>query len=337
MKTAGPGGRGWLFRALALLCALAVALAGSEILLRTVDLGPISRIPAPNHVDPELRLHQIDPDPVIGWTLRPGARGVLGNVEVSVNSLGCRGEEPRPGAALVLSLGDSIAFGAGVREDALFTATLERHLRATGCDASVLACGVSGYNLLQTLGRYRRDLGSLAPRLILLSLFSDDLAPPYLMADRSTAAWLRPRSALFRALDFGWSWAVVGKGRWVPAWSRDPHEAREESLRELGVWADARRHEGVPVLALLHPTLEPAGPNPGGNTSPEVVLAAEHAAFPSVRLEDGYRAAVGNDLPKLSILPPARDPHPNAGGQALIAAQIETIAPELLQGICHPR
>ena len=92
-------------------------------------------------------------DPVLGWSNRPGAKGIFArkefSYEVSINSFGLRGRETtgkKPaGVRRIAVLGDSFTWGVGATDDELYTAQLEQALPGT----EVLNFGVSGYGPVQ--------------------------------------------------------------------------------------------------------------------------------------------------------------------------------------------
>jgi hypothetical protein len=311
----------------ALVLGSAVALCGAEFALSRLDLGPISRVPLPNTVDRELRVHRVDEDPDIGWSLQPGASGELQGVEVSVNSVGCRGPEPRPRSPqrkLIISLGDSLPFGAGVP----FEQTFSHLLSLSMPKVDVLNCGVSGYNLEQSLRRYRRDLAQLEPDIVLLNLWSDDLFPPYRMVDNSVPGWLRRRSALWRALDVAWFWSKELSFIRPPSWALDTgsysDHARSFALNELR----EGKLRGIPALAVIHSTLYPLSDGRARAATPLKELAAE-AGLPVLDLDPRYRASVAEDLSALSINPATVDPHLNPRGHRLAARALQERLEEL--------
>jgi hypothetical protein len=109
-------------------------------------------------------------------------------------------------------------------------------------------------------------------------------------------------------------------------WAIDPDEEKRLAITAFEAFVAARQAEGVPLLALLHPMLEPLLDNPGGNTSIELEALARRLGVETVRLEDVYRAEVGRELPRLSINPATRDPHPGGDGQRMIG---DAVAPWL--------
>ena len=306
--------------ALAVLLGLAFALGVSEWALRTFDLGPLSRAPAPMAVDPDLVFHQHDPDPAVGYTMRPGKEGKLQNLPTRINSYGCRGGEPTGDDPLVVALGDSITFGAGVHEAQAFPALVAGELARREQPIRMLGCGTSGYNLEQMMARYDRDLAGLRPSLVLLNLFVDDLSPAYVLEDRSLASWLRFRSALFRAVERSRLWPGTGN-RPVPGWARDGREYSAAVSQRLATFLRRHRASGTEFLGITHPLLgEPLFGTAGPLEQLTLLAADERVAV--VRMRPVYAEATDGDILSLSINPNAKDPHPNAKGHRLIAGQI---------------
>jgi lysophospholipase L1-like esterase len=108
-------------------------------------------------------LFQRDPNAL--WTLRPGAvvpvpeTGAKDPDVERVNPAGYRGPLVAPGRARgtlrILTLGDSAAFGLGVRYEETFSAKLASMLDACGVKAEVIDAGVGGYTVRQGIERYR--------------------------------------------------------------------------------------------------------------------------------------------------------------------------------------
>jgi lysophospholipase L1-like esterase len=151
--------------------SLLITLLFAEIALRVLGIGAIGRGSAwfagGNH--PRFLFQ---PDPASGYTLRPGfhgeeiAQSKEFDVPVAIDGQGLRVQpHPAPPAPRVLALGDSITFGEGVPADATYSAVLERTLGARVDNA-----GVPGYSSAQMLGRLRRYLPLLHPRVVLMTL-----------------------------------------------------------------------------------------------------------------------------------------------------------------------
>jgi len=131
-----------------------------ELGLRLSGVAPLVR--------PRLLLDSIDAvsefpymqaDRDLFWVPRPGYTGVFHGRPLSINSLGCRGPEPRPrrpGRLRLACFGDSITFGYDVGDRETYAWFLGRELPGV----EVLNAGVNGYSSHQVLTRLRR----LAPR-----------------------------------------------------------------------------------------------------------------------------------------------------------------------------
>src|SRR5262245_52901940 len=98
-------------------------------------------------------LHEPRPDRAWLYGLRPGASARMdatGDVLYTINADGFR-DRPREkvpprGTWRAVVLGDSVAFGYGVEQEATFPARLERLLSRAGAPAEVLNLAMNGYN-----------------------------------------------------------------------------------------------------------------------------------------------------------------------------------------------
>jgi hypothetical protein len=125
-------------------------------------------------------------DDTLGWTVVPNWKSEDGLSASSVEGLrsATQGEVLRlgPGNCRVALVGDSFTFGDGVRFEDSWGYRLEQML-PQGC--RVLNFGVGGYGIDQMYLRYKRDVPSWKPNLVILSFIDPDL-------DRtmSSYAWL---------------------------------------------------------------------------------------------------------------------------------------------------
>lgn len=90
------------------------------------------------------------------YSLRPGFSDGLQNVDAR----GFRVSVPadRPGDRVVVVIGDSVPFGASVRDDETYPSVLARQLRADGRQLGVVNAGVASYNTQQSFDRLRIDV-----------------------------------------------------------------------------------------------------------------------------------------------------------------------------------
>jgi hypothetical protein len=129
------------------------------------------------------------PDSTIGWILRPNYSGVCVDsggqsvMEITINSLGLRDTSvkmPKPRNTFrILILGDSMTFGAGVKENLAYPRILERLFIDGGkyLHIEVINSGVPGYGTGQEYLLYERLAESVQPDLVILGFFvGNDLA-----------------------------------------------------------------------------------------------------------------------------------------------------------------
>ncbi len=130
------------------------------------------------------------PDPAIIYRPIPNQYGFPSRYHLPrahINAWGTRGKELQPAPAKrVLLLGDSHAFGVGLRDDETFAAQLERHLATTGGAVEVVNCGVGGYGLFQEVGLFKaRDLALKPDSVVLLYSLSQIYRQPITDAAKS--------------------------------------------------------------------------------------------------------------------------------------------------------
>src|SRR5262245_33824098 len=110
-------------------------------------------------------------------SLKPGFRTHFddgyAHGDIAINSLGYRGEEPRPdGRDRVLLVGDSFAFGELLDQKDTIAASIER----LNPRREVINLGVTGYNLPEQLEPLRR--WALPAREVVYLFYGNDLEPP---------------------------------------------------------------------------------------------------------------------------------------------------------------
>jgi len=171
-RTPGQGPRRlWLFRLLAVLGAIGVALIAAEVGVRLFGIGPeIVPVYAENY--------RLSSDPVLRYELVPGSEYRGG----PINSDGMRGPEyavPKPaGVFRIVMIGDSICFGFEVGPAETLAARLEEYLnRYYGRGErrfEVLNLGVTGYNITQVVHNLRARGLEYDPDLILYAYALND-------------------------------------------------------------------------------------------------------------------------------------------------------------------
>lgn len=156
--------------------SLAGAGLAAEVMLRVSD-HPLSKA----HVDYAAWYR---PSAQFGHELVPGFEGFGPlNVPIRINEQGFRDGEHAPDkpadVVRILGLGDSFVFGWGVPEDRTFLRRLERLLAdRTGRRIETINTGVPGWGLNQYYIYLTSMERRLAPDLIVLAYFVDDLNGP---------------------------------------------------------------------------------------------------------------------------------------------------------------
>jgi hypothetical protein len=119
-------------------------------------------------------------DPELGWTLKPDVAGLEGSAPwetgLTTNADGFRdgphSAAKAPGAYRVAVLGDSFVFGSGVAQESILTRRLAARL---GTGFEIVNLGVPGYGTDQELLTLRRWGKKLAPDLVLVGFFWNDV------------------------------------------------------------------------------------------------------------------------------------------------------------------
>jgi lysophospholipase L1-like esterase len=143
----------------------------AEAALRIVEIGSAGR-GSPWFAGGNHARYLFQPDPVAGYTLRPGfhgweiAREHEFDVPIGVDARGLREQpHPAPPQPVVLAIGDSMTFGEGVPADRSYSAVIERE-----AGVRVENGGVPGYSSRQMVARLRRFLPELRPAVVVMTL-----------------------------------------------------------------------------------------------------------------------------------------------------------------------
>ena len=117
-------------------------------------------------------------DAATRFVLRPGFEAAIGGIDYRINSLGLRGSEralaKTPGRKRILVVGDSYAFGLGVKEEGTLDAAIERDASAVGTAIEAINFGVPAYNTAQELALLETLGFTLAPDLVVLLYYPND-------------------------------------------------------------------------------------------------------------------------------------------------------------------
>jgi hypothetical protein len=330
----------WRDRALLALAGVAVALAISEIAVRSVVPAP----PAPRISEPaRLALFQQTSKGL--YVYRPGAsfshiydvatdrRGYFGSdgrVDYRINNLGFRGKdisvEKPPGVRRILCLGDSFTFGEGVREEDAWPQRLGQLL---GPGAQVINAGVQGYDLdhealyLLLYGR------QLEPDVVVIAFFMNDAMPfaetvshQLLLTDTpAEPSRLGRVSALWRVLERR-RFAARQTSRYLGDLRRSfSSQQWREARGRIARLREMADRDGFEIVALIFPLLYGLdGDYPLEREHGEVRKAFGDSGIEVVDLLDSYRSRKASDLWVHVV-----DPHPNEVAHAIAAERLARV------------
>lgn len=144
-------------------------------------------------------LKEESPNPRIGHVHRPGGSAHLMGVDVQINSMGLRDDEPRAGAGVrrIAFLGDSLTFGWGVEQRDSFPHLLEEFLSEER-PTEVLNFGTGNYNTTQEVELFAEKGLAYDPEKVVVFYFINDAEP---VPQKSRWSFL----ANFRIVTFYWS------------------------------------------------------------------------------------------------------------------------------------
>lgn len=295
-------------------------------------------------------------EPGAGYTLmKPGSHYQWQGIPVDINSHGLRGPETTyakpPGTFRILSLGDSVTMGWGVREEATYGRQLEEMLNEqSGGDLryEVINAGVPGWNLENALAYLQGEGLKYDPDLILLdlTLANDIKGKSALQADNQPALiqWLRVHS-------YFWPFLTV-QLRWLEARAQgqdridvidpptDPEKyfpLEPESEQWTRAWTHVsaidqlgRAHQAQ-VMLIVFPLEFQVLDERYSTLAQEILMAkAAEAGMPALDLLPAFRQAC-QDKPGGACQLEDRYlfadvwMHPSAYGHQLTAAEIEAL------------
>jgi lysophospholipase L1-like esterase len=278
------------------------------------------------------------PDDRLGFRYRPGFRGSFlgaryGTIPIEINARGFRGPdfapEPAAGTLRVAGLGDSITFGAGVREGETYLRALEGRLRARGIRSEVLNFGVNHYDAAREALLLESDVLPTRPRLVLVGFcLNDGGAGEGVPSSPAPLAVRLLRTSA--ALRFGHRLVLGSSARYADSYQRlyldrievdwkGGGEARVGEAIERMAQASRRASARLAVVAFPHRAqLARAGGSPFA-IQDRLAQICGHLGLSFLDLRESFATRAANEL----FLP--GDPwHPSRAGHALAAAALAT-------------
>lgn len=111
-------------------------------------------------------------DPELGWDNIPSKTVTNGKIAYTTNAMGMRSAEVDYSKEHILLVGDSVAFGLGVKNDETVSSYLEKEENVSKLGYQVLNLGVSGHGIGQYYLNLKRHIDKLNPKLIVLVLYT---------------------------------------------------------------------------------------------------------------------------------------------------------------------
>jgi lysophospholipase L1-like esterase len=289
-----------------------------------------------------------DPDPKLGYRLRPGACGVLTGAIVRINGQGFRSDPvaiPKPPKTLrVVGLGDSTMFGLGVVQTETYLELLEAEFKTLlGRDWKVefVNTAVPAYNTVQEVEMFLTSGLPMEPDAVLIQFDRNDLLasigwvqPDFLRARHLFVAhppslWMGFYSDITAFILLNQQDRLYKTPTPYSGW-----DAVENAYRRL---AAICRERGIPLLAvLICEDLPPlTKPSPMDPTHARILKFWREQHIAAIETLPTAEAFLKKNRRLWSMATNSvSDPHPNRIGHALTAqAVLPTLRDMLLERI----
>jgi hypothetical protein len=294
-----------------------------EVYVRLADPLGIS------YYEGNAEIHRIA-DPDLIYRLKPNHRiSSRRGTETSYNEFGLRDDPILPKGSSeyrILALGDSVVYGAGVAQDKIFTARLQRLLtERVRRPVRVINSGVGGYNTVQELAFLRKTGLSFEPDLILLLYVKNDVEVqkgPWNPVARKSLKNKRPSEVFHLLLGRSWLYRLAHhahKVGWL--WERPisydsirVSEGWQDSMHALENIADICKGHGIPLVVFFwRMDVEPF------TTSLLKDVRKTVAPFPTQDTNEWFA-----DKPIRQLVNSQVDGHPNSEAHKIIAENMAT-------------
>lgn len=265
----------------------------------------------------------VEPSPTEGvvYDLKPSREWVFQGARTATNSHGFRGHEytllKPAGTTRIVGLGDSVMFGWGVDQDAIYTHLLEQELGTAARRVQVLNLAVPGYNTMQEAALLKAKGLAFAPDVVLVNYCLNDWAAPFFLPNEGGG--IVEKSVLFQLLS-----VRLGRNAEREYTAMQGTDKVVAALGEIGRLGQERR---IPVIFYAYP-------QPLAEAEQRRLRQIAEAA--GLRYVDFYapfeRYYREHGLPGIEGLAvKAGDVHPNPEGHRLIANILKPKLAELVE------
>jgi lysophospholipase L1-like esterase len=325
------GFRKYLGNLLIALAAIIIALAACEIMLRVLKLPSSHVVPWPGRDSAwKNAIHQKSSIPGLDYELRPGAKTAHNGVDISINSLGMRGQEIKlqkaPGQIRILAVGDSFTFGYGVSDRDTFPEELNQLLKKNfpSQDIQVLNLGVSGYGSADEALVIKHKAAAYSPDLVIIGYVLNDpqnrqMDPLHVFFHHS---WWQ-HSNLLAAMAIAKEKVeirLIGKGDYYIYLYENPDRwsASPRAFKEISEWSLKNR---APVLVVIFPNITPPDAWPSDYPYKKIHRrVADEAERQGLKTFDLYPEL--SAYPARQLIFSARNIHFNPRGNRIVAEHL---------------
>ncbi len=265
-------------------------------------------------------LKRISSNPKLGHEHVPNKAARLQNIDIRINSLGMRGDEPKAADMKILMLGSSITFGWGVAEEKIYPELLEAKFKDNGKSVEVYNAGIGNYNSTREIELFFSKLESIKPNIIILNSFIRDAE----VIPSPKRNWLLENSQLAVTI---WSRLEQLKRKFGVESSFEQHYKdiyadnypgwieMQKSFTRLAEYAETNH---VRVIVTMIPDIHNLENYPFGFIHDKVARLAQANGFEFINFFDSFKDI--SDQSSLWAMP--GDPHPNEIGHRLMVNQL---------------
>ncbi len=265
-------------------------------------------------------LKRVSDNPRLGHEHIPNKSAKLQNVDIRINSLGMRGDEPKQADTKILLLGSSITFGWGVAENKIYPELLEAKLEASGKNVEVYNAGIGNYNSPREIELFFSKLEKIHPDIIILNSFIRDAelipAPKrnWLLENSQLAVTIWSRLEQFKR-KFGVEKSFEEHYKDIYADDYPGWIEMQKAFERLSAYAQANK---VRVIVTMIPDIHNLKNYPFEFIHEKTARLAQANGFEFVDFLDSFKDIA--DQSTLWAMP--GDPHPNETGHRLIVNQL---------------